>query len=126
MPLDGLRDWILENHTTVAHPFHIHINPFQVIRIDTPTGPDKYSTYAPADNYIWQDVIAIPKANITSDGKITPGRITFRQTYQDFVGTFVLHCHVLAHEDRGMMQLVRIVPAAIYPKGCKGTVPAHH
>ncbi len=126
MPQGGLQDWVLENYTTVAHPFHIHINPFQVVKIDTPTGPDKYSTYAPPDNFVWQDVIAIPGAKFASDGKITPGRITIRQTYQDFVGTFVLHCHILAHEDRGMMQLVRIVPAANYPSGCQKAVPAHH
>jgi len=29
----------------------------------------------------------------------------------DFPGSYVLHCHMLAHEDRGMMQLVRLIPA---------------
>lgn len=127
MPKDGLQDWVLENWTSTPHPFHIHINPFQVIRIDTPTGQNKYSIYEPKDNFVWQDVISIPPAVISSDGKqITPGRITIRQTYPDFTGTFVLHCHILAHEDRGMMQLVRIVPRADYPRGCQDAVPAHH
>ena len=44
--------------------------------------------------------------------QIIPGRVVIRQKYLDFTGTFVLHCHILAHEDRGMMQLVRIVPLA--------------
>jgi FtsP/CotA-like multicopper oxidase with cupredoxin domain len=131
MPLDGLQDWVLENWTTLAHPFHIHINPFQVIRIDTPTQPDpkkppKYTTYAPKDDYIWQDVIAIPPAVISANGQITPGKIVIRQTYLDFTGTYVLHCHILAHEDRGMMQLVRVVPANRYPAGCQEAVPDHH
>jgi len=133
MPLDGLQDWILENYTTLAHPFHIHINPFQVIQIDTPAAnADKtkyptYSSYAPAGDFIWQDVIAIPPGVIAPDGKtISPGRIKIRQAYLDFTGTYVLHCHILAHEDRGMMQLVRVVPAANYPGGCQNTVPAHH
>jgi FtsP/CotA-like multicopper oxidase with cupredoxin domain len=128
MPLNALQDWILENYTTaVAHPFHIHINPFQVIRIDTPTALNTYSSYAPTNNYIWQDVIAIPPAVISADGKtVSPGRVRIRQTFVDFTGTFVLHCHILAHEDRGMMQLVRVVPAANYPNGCQGTIPAHH
>jgi hypothetical protein len=52
--------------------------------------------------------------------------VRIRQTFVDFTGTFVLHCHILAHEDRGMMQLVRVVPAGNYPNGCQGTVPAHH
>ena len=127
MPLNGLQDWVLENWTSVAHPFHIHINPFQIIRIDTPTAQNKYTPYTPPKDYIWQDVIAIPPAIISKDGKqITPGKVTIRQTYVDFTGTYVLHCHILAHEDRGMMQLVRVVPADKYPAGCQQHVPDHH
>lgn len=130
MPKDGLQDWVLENHTTrIAHPFHIHINPFQVIRIETPDEPNK-PTYAPENNFVWQDVIAIPAGHLNGDGTITPGRVVIRQAYPDFTGTFVLHCHILAHEDRGMMQLVRIVPSSQYEKGngkgCKGPIPDHH
>jgi FtsP/CotA-like multicopper oxidase with cupredoxin domain len=131
MPLNGLQDWVLENWTTLAHPFHIHINPFQVIKIETPSQPDptkppKYTNYTPPKDYIWQDVIAIPPGVVGKDGQITPGKITIRQTYLDFTGTYVLHCHILAHEDRGMMQLVRVVPANKYPAGCQETVPDHH
>ncbi len=129
MPLDGLQDWVLENYTSViAHPFHIHINPFQVIRIETPIAVNQYAPpYEPKDNFLWQDVIAVPAAKISADGtQITPGRITIRQTYLDFTGTYVLHCHILAHEDRGMMQLVRVVPVANYPKGCQDNPPEHH
>jgi FtsP/CotA-like multicopper oxidase with cupredoxin domain len=79
---------------------------------------------------VWQDVIAIPPANIKPDGTIVPGRVVIRQAYRDFTGTFVLHCHILAHEDRGMMQLVRIVPSSQYGKGkgkgCQGPIPEHH
>jgi FtsP/CotA-like multicopper oxidase with cupredoxin domain len=124
MPLNGLQEWVLENYTTeIAHPFHIHINPFQIIEISSPT---QNLTYAPKDNFIWHDVIAIPPAKIGPDGKPIPGRVRIRQAYPDFAGTFVLHCHILGHEDRGMMQLVRIVPPEQYPKGCQGYVPDHH
>jgi FtsP/CotA-like multicopper oxidase with cupredoxin domain len=137
MPLNGLQDWVLENYTTIPHPFHIHINPFQVIKIETPVLIDsnkpasndnvKYTTYAPKDNFIWQDVIALTNAIISTDGKqIWPGKITIRQKYLDFTGTFVLHCHILAHEDRGMMQLVRVVPANQYPGACQANLPEHH
>ena len=126
MPIDGLQDWVLENWTsTVAHPFHIHINPFQVIKIEKPTGDDTYEKYEPKDNFVWQDVIAIPAA-IINGTHITPGRVTIRQSFLDFPGTFVLHCHILAHEDRGMMQLVRIVPKENFPNGCQNHIPAHH
>lgn len=125
MPLDGLQDWVLENYTSeIAHPFHIHINPFQVLEIDTPTA-NGYATYTPPNNFVWQDVIAIPPALISKDGKqITPGRVRIRHTFVDFPGTFVLHCHILAHEDRGMMQMVRVVRN--YPNDCQQTLPAHH
>jgi len=130
MPLNGLQDWVLENYTkNVAHPFHIHVNPFQIVEIDTPTGSNTYSKYVPTSDYIWQDVIAIPTANVsTVDGQqvTTPGRVIIRQRYPDFTGTFVLHCHILPHEDRGMMQLVRIVPASQYPMACQGNIPQHH
>jgi FtsP/CotA-like multicopper oxidase with cupredoxin domain len=135
MPLNAVQDWILENYTTVAHPFHIHINPFQVVQIDTPTAFGEYTNFKPLDNYVWQDVVAIPagKVKLGSDNKtpvqpvqITPGRVRIRQAFLDFTGTFVLHCHILAHEDRGMMQLVRVVPADKYPAGCQGAIPDHH
>lgn len=128
MPLNGLQDWVLENWTNVAHPFHIHINPFQVIKIEAPA---EGKTYKPSGEFVWQDVIAIPPAVITTDDKtgkisVTPGRVTIRQIYLDFTGTFVLHCHILAHEDRGMMQLVHVVAANQYPAGCQDAVPQHH
>src|SRR6185436_17896311 len=57
MPLNGLQDWVLENWTSTSHPFHIHINPFQVIQIEIPVLIDstkpvtpqniKYTAYSP-------------------------------------------------------------------------------
>jgi len=133
MPEDALQDWVIENYTTMAHPFHIHINPFQVIQIDTPakntdsTKSPVYDTYAPTKSFVWQDVVNIPAGVPSPDGKtISPGRVRIRHRFVDFPGTFVLHCHILAHEDRGMMQLVRVVPAKDYPKGCQIRIPEHH
>ena len=40
------------------------------------------------------------------------GRIVFRSRFPDFVGKLVNHCHILQHEDNGMMQPVEIVPDA--------------
>lgn len=128
MPKDGLQDWVLENWTSTPHPFHIHINPFQVIKIEAPDDDGKLRTvYDPKRDFTWHDVISLPPGWISKDGKtIQPSKVTIRQTYPDFTGTFVLHCHILAHEDRGMMQLVRIVPRERYPRGCQEAVPDHH
>ena len=138
---DRVQDWVIENMTPTAHPFHIHINPFQVRSIETPSidknGVATYTRYVPASDFMWQDVIALP-AGVTISGTansgtnpaptqgVLPGRVTIRQRFVDFPGTFVLHCHILAHEDRGMMQLVRVVPPADYPAKCQENVPQHH
>jgi FtsP/CotA-like multicopper oxidase with cupredoxin domain len=126
MPLGSTQDWILENQTTITHPFHIHINPFQIIKIDVPKSDGTYDTYAPKDNFVWQDVVPIPAGIVLANGTFIPGRVTIRQQFVDFTGTFVLHCHILAHEDRGMMQLVRVVPADQFPEKCQSAIPAHH
>lgn len=100
--------WTLENYwDSSIHPFHIHVNPFQILEVFDPRAATQVTLQAP---YNWRDTIAIP-ASVTdqSTGKITPGRIKIRSRYVDFPGTFVLHCHILDHEDRGMMQEVQIL-----------------
>ncbi|HWW60808.1 MAG TPA: multicopper oxidase domain-containing protein, partial [Thermoanaerobaculia bacterium] len=104
MLLDTAEEWTLVNSSTgnIAHPFHIHINPFQITEVYNPqtmSAPEKQQ--AP---YVWSDVIAIPAA---SGGR--NGHIKIRSRFVDFPGIFVLHCHILGHEDRGMMQLVEVL-----------------
>jgi FtsP/CotA-like multicopper oxidase with cupredoxin domain len=124
MVLGAVEEWTLENSTAfVAHPFHIHVNPFQVVEI---LDPEPGTTYKPSGNYIWQDVIAIPPATFNADGTVKEkGRVTIRHRFVDFVGSYVLHCHMLAHEDRGMMQLVGVVPTPA-DLGTKKLIPDHH
>jgi hypothetical protein len=66
---------------------------------------------------IWWDVFGIPSARAvftTKDQNITqttiPGYFKFRSRFVDFTGQYVIHCHILAHEDRGMMTVVEVVP----------------
>jgi len=108
MVLGDVEEWTLLNTTAqIAHPFHIHVNPFQVIEIYDPTTGTRY---APRGNYLWQDVIAIPPAKFDNNGTmVEPGSARIRHRFADFTGSFVLHCHMLAHEDRGMMQLLRVI-----------------
>lgn len=131
MPLNGLQEWVLENTTTIGHPFHIHINPFQITKIEAPfANPEGTgfvtTVYEPKDNFVWSDVITIPAGVQLANGQFMSGKVTIRQTYLDFTGTYVLHCHILAHEDRGMMQLVRVVPADKFPDRCQQAIPHHH
>ncbi len=122
MVLGSDEEWKILNTTNVPHPFHIHVNPFYVVEIYDPNTAAN-SWVRDSGNGIWHDNIVIPAAkndpnNTTNmllgpDGKAaTPGYVRVRHRFVDFPGSFVLHCHILAHEDRGMMQLVRVVDGA--------------
>jgi len=121
MLLGNAEEWTLANTSLagVTHPFHIHVNPFQITEVYDPatmTAPAKLPQPWP-----WGDTIAIPAGIQPSDadgnplvgpdGKavVTPGHIKIRSRFVDFIGKFVLHCHILGHEDRGMMQLIEVV-----------------
>src|SRR6185295_5055399 len=107
MVLDTAEEWTIINDTTgIAHPFHIHVNPFQVVEVfdpNTMTTPLKLSP-----PFVWWDTFAIPKGKLVN-GKIVPGYFKMRSRFVDFTGLYVQHCHILPHEDRGMMQLVQVV-----------------
>lgn len=102
MMLNSYEEWTLYNSAgRVQHPFHIHVNPFQIVEVFDPSLTMQQVLQAP---YVWADTVAIPAA---SGGK--PGYVRIRQRFADFMGLYVFHCHILAHEDRGMMQLIEVV-----------------
>jgi FtsP/CotA-like multicopper oxidase with cupredoxin domain len=120
LTLNTAEEWVLENYwDSSIHPFHIHVNPFQVLEIFDPNATTQADLQAP---YNWRDTISIPPSK-TEGTTITPGRVKIRSRYVDFPGTFVLHCHILDHEDRGMMQEVQILDpkAPVAPP-----LPMHH
>jgi FtsP/CotA-like multicopper oxidase with cupredoxin domain len=96
MLLGATEEWTLYNDGGAAHPFHIHINPFQVTEILNPAA-SATPIQLPAP-WIWWDNVAIPQG----------GYIKMRSRFVDFTGEYVLHCHILGHEDRGMMQMVQV------------------
>jgi len=57
---------------------------------------------------VWADTISIPAA-VMKNNVLDVGYVVIRSRFVDFPGTFVLHCHILGHEDRGMMQMVKVV-----------------
>ncbi len=79
----------------VDHPFHIHINPFYLLRVEVPD--DEGNLINILDEPRWQDVIWLPRNG---------GRVVFRSRFSDFIGEYVHHCHILLHEDNGMMHVV--------------------
>jgi FtsP/CotA-like multicopper oxidase with cupredoxin domain/peroxiredoxin len=87
----------------VAHPFHIHVNPFEVFSVVDAKGVEQM-TNGPE----WRDTWIM-----------RPGWVTKFRTHYDprFPGLFVQHCHILDHEDQGMMKLVEVLPGAPNHKG---------
>ena len=88
MSLGAVEEWTIKNLSDNEHPIHIHVNPIMVTKING----------EPVAEPIWQDVAIVPRY----------GSITFRQRFLDFDGRFMLHCHILHHEDLGMMQALEV------------------
>jgi FtsP/CotA-like multicopper oxidase with cupredoxin domain/peroxiredoxin len=97
--LGTAEEWSLSSKED-NHPFHLHVNPFEVIRRDPKTGQ--------IVERVWRDTVLVA-ANKP---------VTIRVRYQDFPGKSVFHCHNLAHEDLGMMQNIVVVrtPAELKEK----------
>lgn len=74
------------------HVFHIHVNPFQWAR----TGPDG------KPELVWKDTLLVQGPAITN----------IYTKYTDYIGQFVMHCHILDHEDLGMMEMEEVVDSA--------------
>lgn len=81
--LGTVEQWTIENHTSEQHPFHMHTYPMQVLAAN--------GHFAPFTGY--QDEVILP----------IHGRVTIRVRFADITGETVFHCHILAHEDHGMM-----------------------
>ena len=81
-----IADWEFINNTGMDHPMHIHTNSFQVL--------DGAGSAVPA----WKDTVNV-RAN---------SRIQVRSRFEDYTGLSVFHCHILDHEDLGMMATLQL------------------
>jgi len=82
--LGTVEEWLITNETEQDHPFHVHVNPFQITRVN--------GQPVPFDGY--QDTAIVPRF----------GSLTVRTRFSDFVGgPILMHCHILDDEDMGMM-----------------------
>jgi FtsP/CotA-like multicopper oxidase with cupredoxin domain len=73
------------------HPFHIHVNPFQIMSIWDPE--KKKDVAPPPGEKVYGDTLIVNKDR----------PVILRMNYTLYTGMSVLHCHILDHEDRGMM-----------------------
>ncbi|HEY0528236.1 MAG TPA: multicopper oxidase family protein [Gemmatimonadaceae bacterium] len=90
--LGAIEEWTIRNSADELHTFHIHQGPFQLVEIN--------GVPQPADDH--RDIVDIP---IGGEVKVI---IPF--TNPLMVGRFVYHCHILSHEDKGMMATIQVSP----------------
>jgi FtsP/CotA-like multicopper oxidase with cupredoxin domain len=84
---DGtVEEWTIVNKTTMQHPFHLHIWPMQVVDV----------AGTALDFVLYQDVVTVPNGS----------SVKVRVAFNTLKGKTLYHCHILDHEDQGMMGVI--------------------
>ncbi len=96
----AVEDWTIENRAMENHEFHIHQIHFLLLE----------QNGVPVANPQYLDTIQIPYWSGSGPYPSVKVRMDFRG---DLTGDFVYHCHILGHEDGGMMAIIRVTPAPI-------------
>jgi suppressor of ftsI len=86
--LGTTEEWIIKNVSREEHPFHIHVNDFLVMAVNGKA----------VQSYSEQDTVPLP----------WHGEVRIRMHFNRFTGATVFHCHIVAHEDNGMMGIIDI------------------
>jgi FtsP/CotA-like multicopper oxidase with cupredoxin domain len=86
--LGSVEEWTIINEHKDDHVFHIHTNDFELIKVNG----------VPLPQPVWLDTAILPRN----------GSLTFRTRFEDFTGVFMMHCHMMNHEEMGMMQTVEV------------------
>ncbi len=99
VPLDNTEVWTISNNSAIAHPFHIHDIQFNIISVNGATPPPTAQG--------WKDTFLVPAGG---------GQLKVVTKFTDFADDaipYMYHCHMLTHEDGGMMgQFVVVDPNA--------------
>lgn len=94
-------EWTLENDTQEVHSFHIHQVHFVVESINGVPQPNEH----------WLDTYDIPPEGVGVTGQLIPSLTKVLIDFRDptIRGTFLFHCHILDHEDGGMMAKIEVI-----------------
>jgi FtsP/CotA-like multicopper oxidase with cupredoxin domain len=92
--------WEIVNASGMDHPWHQHVNDAQVLAVSG--GDAAVARYASLYTGLpaWKDTIIVPRW----------GSVTLRIPVKDFAGMTMFHCHILEHEDIGMMGMWHLMP----------------
>jgi FtsP/CotA-like multicopper oxidase with cupredoxin domain len=114
VPQGDVEDWIIENRTRELHAFHIHQIHFMLVEWNG----------IPLDEPFLRDTINVSYWDGTSPQYPS---VKLRMDFRDpsIVGTFAYHCHLLEHEDGGMMGVIQVVPKHAAPQA-QSTAAGHH
>ena len=94
----AVEDWTVENRTGETHAFHIHQIHFLFLAVNG----------APFGTPELRDTVIVPAWNGTGPYPTVTLRMDFREP--QIAGKFVYHCHILDHEDAGMMAIIQVNP----------------
>jgi bilirubin oxidase len=103
IPLNNTEIWELTNQSQISHPFHIHDVQFNILEINGETPP--------AHMQGWKDVVLVPPMN---------GTVKFITKFEDFADSdvpYMYHCHILTHEEAGMMGQFTVVGETVSVDG---------
>ena len=104
--LNSMEEWKITNFNNDGHPMHIHVNDFQVTQVVDPI----------AKTTTGLQMFSVDNANVPppvvdkDDNPLAPASLTLRTEFEEFGGTYVIHCHRLNHEDNGLMATINVIP----------------
>ena len=84
--LGTVEEWTIVNTSAMNHPFHLHVWPMQLVSVGG----------KPVSDVRWQDVVNVPFNS----------EVVVRISFEHISGKSMYHCHILDHEDQGMMGMI--------------------
>jgi FtsP/CotA-like multicopper oxidase with cupredoxin domain len=110
VPADSVEEWTVENWTNEVHAFHIHQVHFRVLSVNG----------QPVADGALLDTVTVPAAapaappiaaDVTVASQVAPGQVRIKLFFpESLAGDIPFHCHLVDHEDNGMMGVLRVIP----------------